>query len=78
MSFLFWNDLKFPLLRCLNEILDAGMFSISQRKGLITGIPKEGKPKYLFKNWRPITLLCVDLKIASAFIVNRRIPVLKK
>ena len=31
----FWNDIKFPLLRCLNESLDAGMFSMSQRQGLI-------------------------------------------
>ena len=62
----FWNDIKIPLVKCLNESLDNGKFSVSQRQGLITCIPKEGKPKHFLKNWRPITLLNVDFKIASA------------
>jgi hypothetical protein len=49
--------------------------SISQRQGIITCIPKEGKSKYSLKNWRPITLLNVDLKICSAAISNRLKPV---
>ena len=51
-------------------------FSISQRQEIITCIPKEGKSKYSLKNWRPITLLKVDLKICSAAISNRLKPVL--
>ena len=54
----FWNDIKIPLVKCLNESLDNGKFSVSQRQGLITCIPKEGKPKHFLKNWRPITLEC--------------------
>jgi hypothetical protein len=38
----FWNDIKIPLVKCLNESLDNGKFSVSQRQGLITCIPKEG------------------------------------
>ena len=67
----FWNDIKFPLVRCLNEALEYGKFSITQRQGLITCIPKEGKSKFYLKNWRPITLLCVDYKIATASLANR-------
>ena len=44
---------------------------------MITCIPKEGKNKYLLKNWRPITLLNVDVKIASASLANRIKPFLK-
>ena len=58
-------------MKCLNESLNNGKFSVSQRQGLITCIPKEGKPKHVLKNWRPITLLNVDFKIASACIANR-------
>ena len=73
----FWNDIKIPLVKCLNERLDNGKFSVSQRQGLITCIPKEGKPKHFLKNWRPITLLNVDFKIASACIANRINPILR-
>ena len=44
---------------------------------MITCIPKEGKPKHFLKNWRPITLLNVDFKIASACIANRIKPILR-
>jgi hypothetical protein len=74
---LFWNDIKIPLVKCLNESLDNGKFSVSQRQGLITCIPKEGKPKHVLKNWHPITLLNVDFKIASACIANRIKPILR-
>ena len=57
--------------------MDTGKFSISQRQGLITCIPKDGKSKYYLKNWRPITLLFVDYKIASASLVNRIKPILQ-
>jgi hypothetical protein len=64
-------------VKCLNESLDNGKFSVSQRQGLIRCIPKEGKPKHFLKNWRPITLLNVDFKIASACIANRIKPILR-
>ena len=73
----FWNDIKIPLVKCLNESLDNGKFSVSQRQGLITCIPKEGKPKHFLKNWRPITHLNVNFKIASACIANRIKPILR-
>jgi hypothetical protein len=68
----FWNDIKIPLMKCLNESLDNGKFSVSQRQGLITCIPK-----HFLKNWHPITLLNVDFKIASACIANRIKPILR-
>lgn len=45
--------------------------SITQRQGIITCIPKGDKPRQYLKNWRPITLLNVTYKLASACIANR-------
>lgn len=51
---------------------------MTQRQGIITCVPKEGKPKHLIKNWRPISLLNTAYKIASACIANRIKRVLPK
>jgi hypothetical protein len=72
----FWLDVKTILVKSFNESYSEIFFSISQRQEIITCIPKEGKSKYSLKNWRPITLLKVDLKICSAAISNRLKPVL--
>ena len=42
--------------------------SVTQRSDLITTLPKPNKKKL---NWRPISFLGVDYKIASAVIANR-------
>jgi len=31
--------------------------SVTQREEIITGIPKENKPRHFLTNWRPISLL---------------------
>ena len=45
--------------------------SVTQRQGVITCIPKEGKSKEFLKNWRPITLLNSTYKLASSCIAER-------
>ena len=67
----FWKQLGYFVLRSLNLGFHKGEFSITQRQGLITCIPKEDKAKNLLKNWRPLTLLDVVYKIASGAIANR-------
>ena len=52
------------------------IISISQRRGIITLIPKEDGSLLDLSNWRPITLLNVDLKIASKAIAKRIDPTL--
>ena len=61
------NDLA-ASLNCANE---KGQLSISQRRGIITLIPKQESSLLDLKNWRPITLLNNDYKIASKAIAKR-------
>ena len=46
--------------------------------GIITLLPKEDAELLLLQNWRPITLLNVDYKIASKAIAMRIEPMLPK
>ena len=58
--------------------LNKGKMSITQKQGVITCFPKEGKDKNFLKNWRPITLLNTAYKIASSCIAQRLKSVLPK
>ena len=64
----FWNDVSTYLLASLNSSFSKGHLSISQRRGLITLIPKKNKPQQCLKNWRSISLLNCDYKIAAKVI----------
>ena len=67
----FWKDIWQYLLNALNTSFIKGRLSITQRRGFISLIPKKNKDAKLLKNWRPITLLNCDYKIASKSIANR-------
>ena len=67
----FWNDINQHLLNALNCAYTKGLLSITQRRGLITFIPKKNKPTNLLKNWRPITLLNCNYNIANKSFGSR-------
>ena len=67
----FWADIGFFLLRAINFSDDIGSMSVSQRRSMITLIPKAKQNREYLKNWRPILLLGVDYIIASTVIANR-------
>ena len=52
-------------MECFNESFIKGEMSPSQRQAVITLIEKKDQDRYDLKNWRPISLLNVDAKIAS-------------
>ena len=52
-------------MESLNAAYEVGKLSISQRRGVITLIPKADSDLLDLQNWRPITLLNTDYKIAS-------------
>jgi len=75
----FWNEISDCLLNTVNFSYTEGKFSISQRRGIIKLIPKKMQIQpYFVKNWRPITLLNSDYKIAAKAIANRLQNVLPK
>ena len=58
-------ELGMLLLKSLNYSHLVGELSTSQKPAVVTLIEKKGRDKKLVKNWRPISLMNVDVKIAS-------------
>ena len=67
----FWPKLKHFILRALNYSFQLGKLPQTLRTCVITCLPKSNKSREFLKNWRPISLLSVIYKIASASIANR-------
>ena len=67
----FWNDLSDFLVNSINFAYQTGQLSVTQRRGIIKLIPKKDAEPYFTKNWRHITLLNCDYKIATKAIANR-------
>ena len=67
----FWNDIADFFLKSINQAYHAGQLPVIQRRGIIKLIPKKDAEPYLIKNWRPISLLNCDYKIAAKAIANR-------
>jgi len=61
-----------------NYAYENGHLSISQRLGIISLIPKKNKNLEYLSNWRPISLLNNDYKIATKVIAIRIEEVLPK
>ena len=74
----FFNLIGNLLVEVFNESLEAEELSTSQKQGIITLIEKKGQDKRFIKNWRPISLMNVDTKIASKIITKRIERVLPK
>ena len=67
----FWEYVATPLIEhCLNDAYYRGEMSNSQRRGVISLLPKKNKDTLLLKTWRPISLLNVDYKIATKCIAK--------
>ena len=66
------------MTRSFNYALDRGQMNITQKEGIIKVIPKKKKDKSSLENWRPLTLLNVDYKIATKTIAHRVAKVLLK
>ena len=52
--------------------------SVSQKRGIITLIPKKDKNRTLLEYWRPISLLKTDYKVATKSIAARIAKVLPR
>ena len=65
----FWAVLGSDLVEVLSYGFQHGQFSVSQRRGLLSLISKKGEKGDL-RNWRPISLLCVDYKIGTKALAD--------
>ena len=68
---IFWKDISTLLVSALNYAFESGCLSTTQRRGVIKLIPKKDAELFYIKNWRPITLLNTDYKIAAKALANR-------
>ena len=66
-----FQEIHSYLLDALNLSFIHGQLSTSQRQAMITLIEKKGKDKRFLKNWRPISLINVDAKVASKSLALR-------
>ncbi|KAJ3614263.1 hypothetical protein NHX12_017837 [Muraenolepis orangiensis] len=57
-------------LDVFNESLASGSMPVSCRRAVITLLPKKGNLQDI-KNWRPVSLLCVDYKLLSKALATR-------
>jgi len=74
----FWHNISDHLVNAMNEAYNKGELSVNHRRGIVSLVPKKGKDTMFIKNWRPITLLCADYKLASKAIAYRIRPHLIK
>ena len=68
------HDKSAILIRALNYAYETGQLSVTQRRGITRLIPKKDAEPFYIKNWRPLTLLNCDYKIAAKSIANRLKP----
>ena len=73
----FWEEIKYMVVNALNDAYQKGEMSSSQKRAIITLLYKKDDPE-LLKNWRPISLLNTDYKVAAFVIANRLQGVLSK
>ncbi|PFX14836.1 Transposon TX1 uncharacterized 149 kDa protein [Stylophora pistillata] len=71
----FWDVVGADLVAVLNECSSSSSLSLPQRRGVITLSFKKGD-RLDPKNWRPISLLNVDYKLASRAIAGRLLRVI--
>ena len=71
----FWDLLGEDLVCVLNSCFRSGRLSLSQRRGVISLSFKKGD-RLDIRNWRPISLLNVDYKLAARAIAGRLLKVI--
>ena len=74
----FFDIVGIDLVNSLNQASEVVELSISQRRDIITLVPKEDSNLLELQNWGPITLLNVDHKISSKTLAKRIETVLPK
>ncbi len=67
----FWREIAPALMEALKEGVEEGEFSETQKRSVVRLILKKDKDAGELKNWRPISLINVDIKIFSRALAIR-------
>ena len=60
------------LFKCFSDAINKGCLGVTQKRGIITLLPKDPSlPRDQLNNWRPVTLTNTDYKIFSKMLANR-------
>ena len=71
----YWSIIKDDITEVMKNIVKGTLLKENQRKAIITLIPKEGDLN-LLKTWRPVSLICCDVKIVAKILAKRIGPLL--
>ena len=72
----YWDIIKNELTEIVVNIVQGTLLDQNQRKAIITLLPKDGGDPELLKSWRPISLICVDVKIVAKLLARRIKPLI--
>ena len=70
-SIKFWDVIKEPLCASIPQSFIEGELRTSQKQATIKLIKKKDRDKGFIKNWRPISLVNVDMKLMSKLLASR-------
>ncbi|KAK3526876.1 hypothetical protein QTP86_001942, partial [Hemibagrus guttatus] len=73
----FWAVIGQDVLEVLRDSMNAGQLPLSCRRAVLTLLPKKGDLTHL-KNWRPVSLLCTDIKLLSKALASRLTKVMEQ
>ena len=68
---IFWKEIKTFYVSSLNFSFHNGNLTTLQKQGIISLLPQKDKDLCNINNWRPLTLLNTDYKIAIKATTNR-------
>ncbi|KAK3520120.1 hypothetical protein QTP70_014376, partial [Hemibagrus guttatus] len=73
----FWAVIGQDVLEVLRDSMNVGQLPLSCRRAVLTLLPKKGDLTHL-KNWRPVSLLCTDIKLLSKALASRLTKVMEQ
>ena len=71
----YWNIIKKEMIEIIRNNVKGTLLNEKQRKVVITLLPKDGDQSML-KSWRPVSLICCDVKIVAKILAKRLKPLI--